>query len=218
MTTPTTPYVQVAAALAVSASSAVGQNRLGSLGEQSLLSWPGTPLALGSALLPAAAASAPDYVGPISAVPSALAPARPPAPAQSAQSVAMQAMLNGVESDLREVRNDTRRRVDRSFYVSLGLGVLGGLAVITGVGLAFAGAVPVGITSGIGGAASSIFSGIFSHLYRSESAELRRLVGDLRRTEDARIGLWLADQIQDTEQRDAAVRGLIAQIKQTTDV
>lgn len=209
----TTPYVQVAAALAASSSSLDGQDRLGALPAQAT-AWPDTPLTPVAALMPSAAASAPTTSDPSSRGPSALAPAPHPVPVQSA---AMQALLNGAESDLREVRNDTRRRVDRSFYVSLGLGVLGGFALLTGIGLAFAKAVPIGITSGIGGAASSIFSGIFGHLYRTESSELRRLVGDLRRIEEARIGLWLADQLQDQEQRDAAVRELIAQIKRTAD-
>lgn len=203
-----TPYAQLAAALAGTSSSLHGQNRLGSLGEQAT-AWPVTPIAL-----------IPSLYAPSISFDKAVEPAAVLAPARSSvpvQSVAMQALLNGVESDLREARNEIRRRVDRSFYVSLGLGVLGGLALLTGVGLAFAGTVPIGITSGIGGAISGIFSGIFSRLYNTESSELRRLIGDLRRIEEARIGLWLADQIQDQAQRDAAVRELIAQIKRTAD-
>jgi len=210
-----TPYVQVAAALAASSGSPALQVRLGSVGLQAT-EWPAAPLVPGPALalMAPSAASTPYSVRPMLAVPAASPPAFPSVPLQA---TAMQVLLNGVESDLREVRNETRRRVDRSFYVSLGLGVLGGLAILTGVGLAFGQAVPIGITSGIGGAASTIFSGVFSHLYRSESSQLRQLVSDLRRIEDARIGLWLADQIQDPDQRDAAVKTLIAQIKRTAN-
>ncbi len=205
-----TPYVQVAAALAAASGSPALQARLESIGLQAA-ALPASPVhasALASRLVSAPAIS--DRVAPMLAVPAALTPTLPPVQLQAA---AMQVWLDSAGSDLREVRNETRRRVDRSFYVSLGFGVLGGLAIFIGVGLAINQAIPIGIASGIGGAVSSIFSGVFSHLYRSESSQLRQLVSDLRRIEDARIGLLLADQIQDPEERDAALHKLIAQIK-----
>ena len=121
----------------------------------------------------------------------------------------MQVFLGAAAKDLREARAETRRRADRAFNVSLGLGVAGGLALFVGIGLALAGTIEVGVTSTIGGVVSSLFSGIFARLYRTENGDLKQMIRDLRCIEEARVGIWLADQIADPQERDEAIRALI---------
>lgn len=135
------------------------------------------------------------------------------APARSDQSVALQAWLEKTSADLREARADTRRRADRAFSASLGLGIVGGLVLFTGCGLAFSGILAMGIPATVGGAFSGLFSGVFAKVYARENEDLRQMVSDLGRIEEARIGLWLADHISDAKRRDEAIQVLIAQVR-----
>lgn len=133
----------------------------------------------------------------------------PSLPTPTAQSIVMQTFLTAAAKDLRAARVETRQRADRAFNVALGLGIAGGLAPFAGIGLALTGTIGLGVTSGITGGVSSIFSNVFAKLYRSENADLRQMVRDLRRIEEAGIGLWLADQITDADARNEAIRALI---------
>lgn len=140
------------------------------------------------------------------------AKSQPPARVHS-QAGALQIWLDAAARDLRETRVETRRRAGRAFYASLGLGIVGTIALSVGVGLLFTGVIAVGVTSTIPGAISGTFSGVFAKIYRTENADLKQLVGDLRKIEEARIGLWLADQLTNSTERDQAIRGLIGRIQ-----
>lgn len=137
---------------------------------------------------------------------------------KSGQSAYLQLFLDGISADLREARADTRRRADRAFYASLGLGVVGGLALFAGCGLAFSGVLLIGVASAVGGAVSGLFSSVFAKLYTRENEDLRQMVGDLRRIEETRIGLWLADHINEPSRRDEAIQALISQVRGTQPV
>jgi hypothetical protein len=137
------------------------------------------------------------------------APASAPAPAIRSRANAAQVWLDAATKDLRATRHETRARADRAFNVSLGLGIVGGLVLCVGLGLAFGGVVAMGVTSSITGGVSGIFSGVFANLYKTENGDLKQLVADLRKIEEARIGLWLADQLTAPEERDQAIRSLI---------
>jgi len=145
--------------------------------------------------------------------PKAEAPRLPAVPPKSGQSAYLQVLLDGISADLREARADTRRRADRAFNASLGLGIVGGVALFTGCGLAFSGILAVGILATVGGAVSGLFSRVFAKLYARENEDLRQMVRDLRRIEETRIGLWLADHISDAKRRDEAIQALIAQVR-----
>jgi hypothetical protein len=54
-------------------------------------------------------------------------------------------------------------------------------------------------------------------MYRTETAELRQLVHDLRCFEQVRLGLWIARQIESPKERNAAIKDLIWLIKEGGD-
>ncbi len=109
-------------------------------------------------------------------------------------------------------RAEIRHRADRVFLGALLLGAMAGITVCIGTGLAFAGLTAVGIASEAAGAMSGIFSGIFAKLYSTENRTLRGLMQDMRRIEECRLGLWLADQLCDDQERDAAIQALIKRL------
>jgi hypothetical protein len=125
--------------------------------------------------------------------------------------------FNAASADLRDARYETRQRVNRLFYCMLLLGIISALTVITGAGLAIAGATAIATLTGAGGVLAGITGAYFGLMYRTETAELRQLVHDLRCFEQVRLGLWIARQIESPKERNAAVKDLIWLIKEGGD-
>jgi NAD(P)H-hydrate repair Nnr-like enzyme with NAD(P)H-hydrate dehydratase domain len=125
--------------------------------------------------------------------------------------------FNAASADLRDARYETRQRVNRLFYCMLLLSIISASTVITGAGLAIAGAAAIATLTGAGGVLAGITGAYFGLMYRTETAELRQLIHDLRCFEQVRLGLWIARQIESPKERNAAVRDLISLIKEGGD-
>jgi NAD(P)H-hydrate repair Nnr-like enzyme with NAD(P)H-hydrate dehydratase domain len=127
---------------------------------------------------------------------------------------ALAPFFNAASADLRDARQETRQRVNRLFYCMLLLGIISASTVITGAGLAIAGATAIATLTGAGGVLAGITGAYFGLMYRTETAELRQLIHDLRCFEQVRLGVWLARQIESPKERNVAVRDLILLIKE----
>jgi hypothetical protein len=107
--------------------------------------------------------------------------------------------------DLRDARHDARQRSRQAFMAALVVGVVGGIVLLVGIGLLFAGVIGPGLIGTIGGGGAQLVTAWFRNLYRTETNRANELVDDLRRYEQAHLGMVLASQLAG-EQRDLLIQ------------
>lgn len=121
--------------------------------------------------------------------------------------------LTVLADDLREDRRDARQRAREVWRWMVRFAVGGALLVLLGAVLWLFGIVKVagvvaidGVLSGGGG------FGVFWKLYRSEKAGLKNIRRDLQFFDSRRLGLILATQITDPEERDRRIGKLMDEL------
>ena len=206
------PYKDLAKSLFAASASPASKEHLSTL-VNSLSAWPQEGYSAAIVYPP----QYPTYMPQVTPSPSPSPSASPspspspeiPASGTNLQSAYFQLLLHTTSKDLGEIRFDLRQRSNRAFYVALSLGIVGGICIVIGFGFIFAKILPVGIAGSIGGVLSGYFSNVFYKIYKTENGNVTNVMKDLRRIEETRIGLWLADNITDKDKRDEAIKSLI---------